>query len=41
LEIQIGLFGMKDALYNHQWGATASCMLWLLENVTPDNQQQI
>ncbi len=37
----LALSGMKDALYNHQWGATAACMLRLLESTIPENELQI
>ncbi len=32
MEIQNGKGGMKDALYNRQYGATAGCKVHLLEN---------
>jgi hypothetical protein len=41
MEIQHGKEGMKDALYNRQYGATAGCVVCLLENSIPQGQRNI
>jgi hypothetical protein len=41
MEIQRGKEGMKDALYNRQYGATAGCTVRLLENSIPQGQGNI
>jgi len=41
MEIQRGSSGMKDALYNCQFGATAGCTLQLLENTIPEGDHQV
>jgi hypothetical protein len=37
----MGTEGMKDALYNRQYGATAGCTVRLLENSIPYGQGNI
>ena len=41
MEIQRGSAGMKDALYNRQFGATAGCTLRLLENTIAEGDQEV